>query len=54
MEIGKLHFGRVFGLVHGLGHGGEIEGAVIDDCCESQEVFDGGEVEGEREGGQGS
>jgi hypothetical protein len=54
VDIWKLHFTGVFGLVNGPDHRSKFEGAVIDDSGEGQEMLDCGEVEGKGTGGEGS
>jgi hypothetical protein len=54
VDVWKLHFTRVFGLVNGLGHSSKFKGAVIDDGGEGQEMLNGGTIEGKRNGGEGS
>jgi hypothetical protein len=54
VNVWKLHFTRVFGLVDGLGHRSKFKGAVIDDGGEGQEMLNGGMIEGKRNGGEGS
>ena len=54
MDVWKLHFTRVFGLVNGPGHRSKFEGALIDDGGEGQEMLNSGEIEGKRNGGEGS
>ena len=54
MEVGELHLSRMFGFVDGPGHGSEVVGARVDHCSQRQEMLDGGEVEGNGKGGEGS
>jgi hypothetical protein len=54
VDVRELHFARVFGLVNGPGHSGELKGTVIDNCGEGQEMLNGGNIEGKGDGGEGS
>ena len=48
MDIGELHLSRVLRFVDGFRHGGEFDGASIDDCGLGEEMMDCGQVKSKR------